>query len=335
MMKAALIAILFQLHLTAAAQDENVVMPDKKGTWSYNFRNDGYEKEFKMTAAESTLFKQKLFSISETLHLTPVLAKPLGFDPNIYSRVFHPFNYAWHKQYFGIAGELNIEFCTWFKYQGKEVKQTIEPPACALMLNDTHSTVGPEYLSYRSDGYNEELNRTALALSDFFSKPRKVKDLAPGVTLYDNDIIIVANEIKPYWIPVSLKEYYGLTLRYYELLMLNDPGNKIVYDIFKKEQDALSEEQLKGPAYRNGDPNIMSEISQVPNELPIMKFNPDYFNRKLPRTDVQLITLTNKSLPFFGKEETDFTAKDMGLLRLYQFMHSVDANQLRSLLDIK
>ena len=197
----------------------------------------------------------------------PLLAKPLGFDPNISARVFHPYNYTWHNQYYGIAGELNIEFCTWFKYRGKEVKQTIEPPVCTLMLNDAHSTVGAEYLNYRGDGYIEELDRADSTLSDFFSMPRKMKDLAPGVTLYDNDIIIIANEKKPYWIPVSLKEYYMLTLRYYELLSQKDPGNKIVYDIFKKEYDALSEEQLKGPAFRNGDPNILSEISPTPNEI--------------------------------------------------------------------
>jgi hypothetical protein len=287
-----------------------------------------------MTAAESTLFKQKLFSISEALHQTPVLAKPLGYDPNVYSRVFHPGNYTWHKQYYGIVGELTIEFCTWFKYQGKEVKQTIEPPACRVMINDANSTVGLEYLNYRLAGVDEAV-RTASELHDFFSMPRKLKELATGVTLYDNDIIIVAHNKKPYWIPVSLKEFYTLSLRYYALLMQEDPGNKIVYDLFKKEYDALSEEQLKGPAYRNGDPNIMSEISLVPNELPLMKFNPDYFDRKLPRTDVQLITVTNRSASFSGKEETDFTANDLGHLRLYQFMHSVDAVKLRSLLDIK
>src|SRR5437879_1057679 len=94
------IFVLFILsQLSSSAQEENVPIPDRKGTWLYNFRNDGYEKEFKMTAAESALFKQKLFTISEAIHVTPVLAKPLGFDPNIYSRVFHPFNYTWHKQY--------------------------------------------------------------------------------------------------------------------------------------------------------------------------------------------------------------------------------------------
>ena len=61
MMKSAFIFVLFLMQLTTEAQDENVAMPDKKGTWFYNFRNDGYEKEFKMTAAESALFKTKAF----------------------------------------------------------------------------------------------------------------------------------------------------------------------------------------------------------------------------------------------------------------------------------
>ena len=70
-----------------------------------------------MTAAESSAFKPKLFSIAEALHQTPVLLKPMGVDPTVYSRVFHPFNYDWHKQYYGIVGEINIEFCNWFTYK--------------------------------------------------------------------------------------------------------------------------------------------------------------------------------------------------------------------------
>lgn len=309
--------------------------PGKNGTWIYNFRNDGYDKEFKMTATENALFKQKLSTIAESLRQMPVLVKPLGFDPFVYSRVFYPFNYSWHKQYFGIVGELVIEFRGWYKFQGKEVRQNIEPPACRVMINDARSTVSLEYLNYRPDGYIEEVDRIASALNDFFSLPRKVKDLAAGVSLYDNDIIVIATEKKPFWIPVTLKEYYTLSLRYYELLSIKDPGNKIVYDIFKKDHEALSPEQLKGPAFRNINPDIISEVSAVPNAMPLMKFNPDYFNRNRPRTDVQLITIANSSASLLSKDESEISPKDLTHLRLYQFMHAVDTTKLKGLLDVK
>jgi hypothetical protein len=102
-----------------------------------------------------------------------------------------------------------------------------------------------------------------------------------------------------------------------------------VVEAVEKEKGVFSTEQLNGPAYFTTG-NI-SGVTAVENDSPLVRFNPDYFDKSLPRTSIQLIAVHTLTESF--DRNCDDTR--LGYLRHCEFVKQFDGNALKALLDVK
>ncbi len=303
---------------TLTAQDPSPI-PDKEGTWSYAYLNDEntkmYSREFGMTPDEIVLFRQKLDNIVTVLQTNPVMANPKGIDPTVESRPLYPHGFKNYVQNYGYIGEINFRLCPWFNSKGKIYKQTIEPPRVSLYINhilllkrSAFNVGGPE---------GQEIAKAETLVNEI-CKPDMIKELGPGVILYDA-AIVVGKPGKALYLPCSVEEAYKRLIAFYELASKKEPAYKVMLDGIRQEFTGITATQLKSPAYYGG---MFSGITAEPNDAPLFLFNNNYFDRSKPKTAVQLVIFPIDADYF--RKESDFVPNSVGFLRINQFLHSLD-----------
>jgi hypothetical protein len=312
---------------TVSAQDP-LPLPDRPGTWSYAYLNDEntkmYSQQFGMTPAEVTVFRQKLDNIVNALHQNPVMSNPKGIDPTVESRPLYPHGYKDHVQNYGYIGEINFRLCPWFNSKGKVYKQTIEPPRVSLYINNI---ILLKRSAFSLGGMEDQEIAKAASLVEEICKPDKIKELGPGVTLYDA-AIVVGKPGKTLYLPINVAEAYKRLIAYYELAAKKEPAYKVMLDGIRQEFSTVNPAQLKSPAYYGG---MFSGITAEPNDAPLYLFNKDYFDRSMPKTAVQLIIFPINADYF--RSASDFVPNSVGYLRINQFLHSLDPAALVKLID--
>jgi hypothetical protein len=328
-MKPSLFAIFMMLFLVfpAKAQEPSSI-PDKPGTWTYGYLDDAntkmYTRQFGMTPAEIAVFREKLDNIVNVLHRNPVMANPKGVDPAVESRPLYPHGYKNHIQNYGYIGEINFRLCTWFNSKGKIYKQTIEPPRVSVYINQIVPLIRS---AFNVAGPEDPEIKKAETLVNEICKPDKIKELGPGVTLYDAAIVVGAPG-RSLYLPCSVEEAYKRLIAYYELAAKKEPAYKVVLDGIRQEFTGLDAAKLRRPAYFGG---MFSGVTAEPNDAPLFLFNNNYFDRSKPKTAVQMVVFPIDADYF--RKESDFVQNSLGFLRINQFLHTLDTAELLKLID--
>jgi hypothetical protein len=312
------------LLLLSFSSSDPVPLADKPGTWSYSFLNDAntkmYAEKFTMKPGELETFRQKLDRIVNDLHRNPVMADPKGIDPMAESRPLYPAEFEKHSQNYGYVGEINFRMCPWFSNNGKVYKVTIEPPRVSMYINRIMPLMKS---AFNVAGPEDPAVRKAEILANEICKPEKIKELGPGVTLYDDDIVI-SDPKRQLYLPCSVEEAFKRLIAYYELAAKKEPAFGVMLTGIKQELTGLTAAQLKSPAYFGG---MFSGITPQPNNDPLYLFNDNYFDRSKSKTAVQLVTIPIDADYF--RKESDFVKTDLGFLRIYQFLHSLDIEAMQ------
>jgi len=320
-----LISIFF--YATAYTQ-EPVSIPEKQGTWSYSYLDDENTKlwcmQYGMTPQEIGTIRNKLDQMVEVLHQNPVMADPKGMDPAVESRPIYPHGFEKHPENYGYIGEMNFRLCPWFNDGGKIYRQTIEPPRMTVFINNIvilrHSAfnvAGPE---------GEDISKAAGKVNDM-CRPMKIKELAPGVILYDYAIVFTRPG-KQLYLPCTVGEAYKRLISYYELASKKEPAFGVMLTGIKQEYSTLTPAQLNSQAFFGG---MFSGITPEKNDEPILLFNNDFFDRTMPKTAVQMIVFPIDADYF--RKETDFMPNSVGYFRIYQFLHSLEVASVAKMID--
>jgi len=319
------------------AQNETQWLPDQPGKFSYNHKISGEILKYKLSPAELAAYKKNIDLVIETLHQNPVLKNPLGIEPSVNVVAWPDDHEGYHQR--SLAGDIvgsriAIQFCPLFKDEkGNIRKHCMEVTSCDVHVNEPKAT-SEKYLHYFASELNpapEKLVIAAQNLSKIFVKPLVAKELAEGVTAYQSGIIIISNPKRPYWIPVKSGELFDQIIEYFKIVQEKDNSYSYVVEAIEKEKEVFSTEQLNGPAYYTTG-NI-SGITAVENDSPLVRFNPGYFDKSLPRTSVQLIAVHTLTEAYYDNYDcpSDHTAE----LRHCEFAKQLDANALKALLDVK
>jgi hypothetical protein len=309
-----------------------LTLPNKPGTWTYQYLvPDSKEaaRQLGMSPAEVAAFKLKLDRIAEAFHQNLVLKDPKGFDARVTARIFHPYYWGQRPYDYRYIGEVRVFLEYWFEWKGKVVKQTIEPPQFTAFVNEPEVLSRGPY-SQAGDDKDKAVDEAAAKLRELLA-PEKLRELAPGVMLYRN-LIVVSDPKIPLYLPVTVGEVFALELAYWRLRAKSDPYQKILLDMVEQEHAKLKPGEADRPAYHaiNG-----AYVSSQPNEKPVMRLNPAYFDHVYPRAAVRLITIPVPD-DMDLRKDADFSGQGAcGYLRLYQLARAHDAAQLRSLIDTK
>lgn len=293
-------AVLYCTVTSSTAQKKYEYAPDAIGKWSYVYLNESKgsyrsDANYVLSPAELQTFKNKINAVVETLHQNPVTVAPVGFEASITAGIFANM-YLYKYNVSNLAGkipqaEIILRFCPLHREiaTGRIIKDCMEVEHCDVWLNCIDRTATlyggnpEEHLDKRS-----AIDEAAAKMNAVFQAPEPFKQLANGVTLYTNAVMVFAKPDRPYWLPVTAGEYFDLKIKYWTLQSEKE-GNRLFLDMLLQEKENFSAADLQKPAY-NGE-NPASLITVIPNNRPYMRFNQNYFDKQLPRTAVQLITV--------------------------------------------
>jgi hypothetical protein len=270
------------------AQKPSDFLPEKPGKWTYS-------SNLKTPGTDYAAFNKNLVALAEWFHQTiPIMTNPKGFDLSVVLFGVWDDKYKKRKCNYGIRGELNFGFQMFLAKGGK---WTVEPPAYEFDINNSETGHGTNFNFNGFDNTKDNpslevsMNKAAGELNDLFQVFPFEKEIVPGVSLYGDGQLIVFNPDRPaFWIPLTLRELADMTLVYYTAFKSKEMG-EMMLDQLKKELAELTEEELNAPAYQGDPKHFVLNANGRKEGLQIMRFNPDYWDRSLPPSSIQFMTL--------------------------------------------
>jgi hypothetical protein len=191
------------------------------------------------------------------------------------------------------SGSLYFNFQIFYIENGKEWKWKIEPPQWRISVNSAWTGHGGNFggLDGNRVQYDPKLelaiDKAESKVSEFFCVFELEKEIEPGIRLYKDGQMVVFNPDRPdYWIPVTVKEVMDAKMAYWKI----KPGDKMVYDHFVNEYQKFTPDELNSLAYEGSDDAII-KVNAKKEGLQIMRFNPEYWNRSLPKSSIQFMTM--------------------------------------------
>jgi hypothetical protein len=306
------------------------------GKWiytNYNLSNEWFGEQFyRMNAAELQKYHTTTEKIVNYLEQQPVAQKPLGVTLNAQSRTAY---YQYDHNKFPVKteervkAEVFIPFCSLIQKGGKVEYTCNEVSYVDVVTNDEYQVYEPAMNYDQLDDHH--------ALSQFkelFFLPRKLLDLGDGIYLFDwyyKNRVVISRSDRQLWLPVTNREYTNRMLIYYSASLKEGKIPQMVMDALEREIAAIPPELMSQPAFlssSSGRPLTSVCGSDVESASALYKLNPGYFDLSLPRTYVQLITITiegNADNPEWG----GINAK-----RVWEFIQGMKGSDLRNLLDV-
>lgn len=266
-----------------------------------------------------------------------VLDAPMGFDASV-SLSGNLCDKITSANEYGIVSRINFSFHYFYHENGvlktatdwgaHDTEFNINNPSIYLVsqFNETGFQTGdPPQLEQPIEKALEKLN-------SYYAVPPLKAEIAPGVRLFAGDHVLVYNPDRPYvWQPVTVKEIKEAMLSYYKIKQeidsisyekalvewakMNfkpDPSMRPnMYTIMKKEFDSFTPDELRQPAYKSPQSGI-SGINASGEGSPVVRFNPACWDRALPTSAIQFISLDYK--PQSAADLEEFKHNNGGLV---------------------
>lgn len=272
--------VLFLSLLLQEVTAQNPKLPslaDKPGTFEILKRTDFIMSGQGFTKADATANLQRIVDLVSIVRQNPVLADVKGFmgRARIYTYTF-PNNCG-----YGIPSRISFEFSDYMYSKGQVTYNAIEPPDWSVLLNVISGA-----------GYWNNFNTEKC----MFTIPFKKKTIAPGIDVYDDFTYVIYDSSRPpYWLPVTVEEAFAC-VREEAKKEKDEIAAKYTKEFLDKEWATFTSSDLKKPAYFGGGISRVSASSgfEGQNKLfpPIVKVNPEYWNKNVSKSAIQFITLT-------------------------------------------
>lgn len=263
------------LHISLVAQPEKIpYLGDKPGTFEILSRTN-YSMYQKFTPAEMTANMERIRELVAIVRQDPVLADIKGFMGR--ARIYDISGTS--KCGYGVPARVSFEFNDYLYSKGKITYNAIEPPEWSVLLNQ---------MSGYWNGFNTE--------KCMFTTPLKKRTIAPGIDVYDDVTYVIYDPSRPsYWVPVTCREAIACA-REDAKKEKDEIAAKYMNEFMEKELAAISPAKLDSQAYFGGGITRVSDSSGYGGQKnlfpPIVKVNPEYWNKNRPKSAIQFIVLT-------------------------------------------
>lgn len=333
---------IFYLFLFGLFAQDKILLKEKPGnfkimTGTLNGQGpDQYEKSCGYTNVEAGDARKNLVALVNIYRRNPVLEVIKGFDGYCYlngGRCNTKFGY-------GLPSTVCFFFEPWSLRKGKVVKQTSEPPQWRFEANMTEKFCSNGFnVSNYSNAYNstnpafkgESIDKATYALHELFYLPGIKENVSSGIDRYGDNLIVFNPDRPTYWTQISIREVFRLLMDYWKLV-----PDKIQVDamipILENEFSSFSEAEKDGFAYF-GRPETIFRIGSEKNETPVMRPNPDYWNRKLPRSAIQFMWLEIPKKEVVKRKVEGYLKAEDGYYYVYRLLDELDVQSLLPVID--
>lgn len=310
MKKPFIILILFLGILTVSFALELPLILDKQGAFEILGRTDYTMPDFGFAKPDITANLQKIKDVVSVVRKNQVLTGMKGFDGRARIYTISMLD----KDFYGVPARISFEFAAWFRMKdGKEARGLIEPPEWSL------------YINVMKPGWTIGFSRNP----DFFAIPEKKETIEPGIDVYDGECYVIYNPDRPdYWLPVTVKEAFDVVFA--ENKRNNDNISRdISLKMLNEEWAAIPKVDWNKPATFSG---MLSRVGTLTGFPKIMKINPAYWDKNLPKSDIQFIYFRMIGNKKFLQERTkEYLEKNSISYHCARFEESLDIDFVRSL----
>ncbi len=331
---------IFTFSVIGSRAQDYPLIPDHPGTFKLIDWGVYTHWDCDFTKAETIANYQKIIKVTDLVRKNPVFIDQKGFECETYV-------YAKNcpdKFGYGIPSELSFGFCDYFMDKGKVSMYRIEPPSWKLHVNCFSSIIGSSYnfgASKPTDppkaGFNYDNWKSVNdKLSECFYLPGEKEELGNGIDRYISEIIVIYNpERPPYYLPVKFRELAEWLIEYWKLHP-DKVQSEMILGYLEAEYAQIPESERDGWAYNNtfDERCPFLGITPVPGPQPVVRLNPEYWNKKLPRSAIQILTfsrLTDTKRYTTAKEEAlKYNSNGYSLDR---FLEALDINTLVPAID--
>lgn len=335
------IAVIAGCTYGALAQDK-ILLKEKPGTFKITYGTlhgqgpDQYNKSCGYTNSEAAAASKNLVALVDIFRRNPVLKVIKGFDGEAYlngGRCNTKFGY-------GLPSTVKFYFKTWSLRKGKEVQWISEPPQWWLEVNMTEKFCSNGFnVSDYSNSYNptnpafseKGANNSTVALRELFFLPGVKEEVGPGIDRYGDNLILFNPDRPQYWNHVTVREVFRLLMDYWKQVPDKIQVETIV-PMLENEFSNFTETEKDGFAWF-GSQESVSRIGSTKNETPVMRPNPDYWDRKLPRYAIQFMWLEIPQMEEVKRKlERNLKAED-GYYYVYRLLDELDVETLVPLIE--
>ena len=287
----AVFILMLATAINSGAQD-GTELADRPGTFGILSRTDYASSECGFTQAEMTANLARVKDIIAVIRQNPVMSDIKGFVGQ--ARLQTMTMTCKREVWYGVPVRIAFEICSYFcNKDGKIVYNTIEPPSWSLYTND--------FIPGWSDIFD--------AAHSYFTMPLRKKTVEPGIDVYDGECWVLYNPDRPpYWIPVTVEEAFKAA-REFASKETNEVAAAYNKQFLDAEWAAIPEEDRKKPAFFGGglsrvsaSPGFGGQDSIFPQ---IMKVNPAYPDRTLPRSAIQFMWFNSVQNKQYMKKKLD------------------------------
>jgi hypothetical protein len=332
--------VLLLFTFNSFAQSVPLLLPDHPGTFKlidwgvYTHWDCGFTK------AETTANYQKIIKLTDLVRKNPVFINQKGFNCETY--VFA--KNCPDKFGYGIPCEISFGFGDWFIDKGKEWFFKIEPPSWKVKVNEFSGFIGANY----SGGIRkpDETPRQGFNYAKWKAVDDKLKEigylrgekevLGNGVDRYISEVIVIYNpERPPYYLPVKFRELAELKIEYWKLHPYKIESDMIL-PMMEAEYARISETDRDGWAYNNTNDERLPflGITPIKGSQPVVRLNAEYWNKKLPRSSIQLLTFNRLTdTKRYSKQSEEWLKSNAAGYSLNRFLEALDINLFPEIID--
>ncbi len=292
-MKSKVVTITFFLFFFVRGQAQDQVnLTDRPGTFEILSRTDYASSECGFTKTDMTANFERIKDIVAVVRQNPVLSDIKGFNGR--ARIHTMSMTCKRPVWYGVPARIAFEFSSFFlNKEGKVTFNTIEPPSWSLYTNDL--------IPGWSDIFDSKYG--------YFTVPLKKETIDPGIDVYDGERWILYDpERPPYWVPVTVEEAFNAAKEFIsrEKDQFTAPLNKQFLD---QEWAAIPASDRNKPAYFGGGLSRVASSHGFEGQdsiFPmIMKVNPEYLNRNLPKSAIQFMWFSSVRNKQYMKKQLD------------------------------
>ena len=337
--------LLSAIALPSPAQEPNP-FGGVPGKYTFRLEADSFAA-YRLDPASRDAALSTLRQIDDLLHAAPVMNPPRGFDASSLGRALTGTDVCPREN----CSASPVASQVWLLlsyFVADESGRPVTGPELNVSLNVYANSPGAS-VSHRHqldfEGASDINGRT------MYFEPKQTRTIG-GFPMFDDDVVVIARNHRPLWLPVSRDNFLRAALRDTRKAIADTgmpssdlaQGLRARLDALQAESNALSPSELASQAWLGDSASAGTTEAAInsglapagaPDARPLVIVNPEFLDRSLPRSAVQILAVRLNWGTYLDQQtraiDTVSAGDHVSVLRLRQLIGQLDWKKLASL----